>query len=281
MAFDRTEWFVTFVRGRPHRDHGIEAPLHRDLGRPDRATLVGQRGHADAPPFVERTEQRIGRDHDVGEEHLVELRAAGHLPQRANLDARQRHVEQEERDALVLRSVGVGPGHQDAPVADSTSGAPDLLAVDHEGVTIGDCRGPQRRKIAPGLGLAEELAPHLVGLDDRAEVSLLLLRSPELEQPLACQDEPDHVDECRDFGVGALLDPDRLMLRREAAAAVLGRPVDPRPSGRMQSLLPRHAGVSQVGRHDRAVVVGRVARILGQPRLRIESEVFELHDGRS
>ena len=53
-------------------------------------------------PSLQRAEQAVGRHLDVGEEDLVELRPAGHLPQRADLDAGQAHVEEEERDALVL-----------------------------------------------------------------------------------------------------------------------------------------------------------------------------------
>ena len=42
----------------------------------------------------------------VGEEDLVEHRATGHLPQRADVDARLVHVDREVGDALVLGHVG-------------------------------------------------------------------------------------------------------------------------------------------------------------------------------
>ena len=74
----------------------------------------------DAPSAMQRPEQVVGREFDVGEEHLVELGLAGHLPERADLDAGKVHRAQEERDALVLGArlaVGVGARHEDAPVA--------------------------------------------------------------------------------------------------------------------------------------------------------------------
>ena len=63
------------------------------------AAFTGEHGHAHAPAAVQRPEQMIGREFDVGEEDLVELGLAGHLFQRPHLDTRQVHREQEERDA--------------------------------------------------------------------------------------------------------------------------------------------------------------------------------------
>ena len=64
--------------------------------------LVREHGHPDAPPAVQGTEEVFGGQFDIGEEDLVELRLARHLAQRADLDARQVHREQEEADAVVL-----------------------------------------------------------------------------------------------------------------------------------------------------------------------------------
>ena len=50
--------------------------------------------------------ERVDGHLDVGEEHLVELGLACHLTKGTYLDPRQRHVHQEERDALVLRAFG-------------------------------------------------------------------------------------------------------------------------------------------------------------------------------
>ena len=73
---------------RPEVVSRAEAQSLFDDRRADVAALVGERSHRHAPPAVQRTEQGVRGDADVGEEHLVELGLAGHLAQRANIDAR-------------------------------------------------------------------------------------------------------------------------------------------------------------------------------------------------
>src|SRR3546814_5536211 len=102
----------------------------------DVAALVGEGGHGDAPASVHRAEQRVGGEADLVEEHLVELAAAVHLPERPDLDARQVHVDEEERDPLVLRQVGIGAGQADAPVGPPPGGAPPLPTGDHPLVAV-------------------------------------------------------------------------------------------------------------------------------------------------
>ena len=80
------------------------------IARADVAALARQHAHADAPAAVQRAEQVVGGQLDVGEEDLVELGLAGHLLERADLDAGQVHRAQEERDALVLGRVRVRCG---------------------------------------------------------------------------------------------------------------------------------------------------------------------------
>src|SRR4029079_19765000 len=100
-----------------------------------------EHGHADVPPLVQRSEKMSGGEMDIGEEHLVELRVAGHLSQRAYLDAGKVHGHEEERDPFLRGGVVIRALHQDAPVAVAPSTAPHLLAVDHELVTVESCSG--------------------------------------------------------------------------------------------------------------------------------------------
>ena len=58
---------------------------------------------------------------------------------------------------------------------------------------------------------------------------------------------PDHVDPRRDLGDGALGGPGRGVLDGEPAAAVLHRPVEPRPAGLEQGPLPGPTLLGQVG----------------------------------
>ena len=63
---------------------------------------------------------RVGNPGPI-EEHLVEVDLAAEVAERADLDARLVEVEQEVRDALALRRVGIGAREQHREVGD---GAP-------------------------------------------------------------------------------------------------------------------------------------------------------------
>ena len=60
---------------------------HAGEREPERAALVQQRRHRDLPAAADLAEQVLAAARDVREEDLVELRLAGDLPQRADLDA--------------------------------------------------------------------------------------------------------------------------------------------------------------------------------------------------
>ena len=228
------------------------------------------------PPWSGPTRSVAGTA-DVGQEHLVELGPARHLAERSHLDAGGAHVEEEERDALVPRRVGIGPGHEDAPVADPPAGAPHLLTVDDETVAVLFSAGGERGQVAAGTGLGEQLAPHLLAPQGRAQVALALLRRAEAQDAAAGQHQTDHVEHRRHAGGGALLDPGRGVLDGQPAAAVLDRPVQPGPAGLGQAPLPRPPGVDQLGRADGAVVAGRVMGVGGQPGARLEAQLLDVH----
>ena len=86
------------------------------------------------------------------------------------------HVEQEERDAPVLRRVGIGAGEEQSEVCVVRAGCPHLLPVDDELVTVGHGARAEVREVGARVGLAEQLAPHLVGAQQRTEVPRLLVR---------------------------------------------------------------------------------------------------------
>ena len=77
----------------PARAHASASALDRGLEQhlllPDerRAALVGERRVRDPPTLVLRTDEVLDRHLDVVEEHLVELVLAGHLAERAHVDA--------------------------------------------------------------------------------------------------------------------------------------------------------------------------------------------------
>ena len=85
------------------------------------------------------------------------------------------HVEQEERDAPVLRRVRIGAGEQQAEVGVVRTRRPHLLPVDDELVAVGDRARAEVREVGARVGLAEQLAPHLVAAEQRPQVPRLLL----------------------------------------------------------------------------------------------------------
>ena len=79
--------------------------------------LVRERALRDRPAAVELADEVLARHDHVGEEHLGEPGLAVDVAQRPDVDARRVHVDDEQRDALVLRQRRVG-----AHVAEALAG---------------------------------------------------------------------------------------------------------------------------------------------------------------
>ena len=135
----------------------------------DRHTLVHQRGHRDAPAVAGVADAVAVGDAHVGHVDLVELRLAGDLHERPDLDPGRVHVEGEVREALVLRDVRVRARDEHPAVGHVRERVPDLLAVDDPLVAVAHRPGRERREVGAGAGLAEELAPDLFAGEERAE----------------------------------------------------------------------------------------------------------------
>ena len=151
------------VVGQPEGLGHLDGPGHQAAAAPaaagaDGRPLVHQRGQGHVPAVVDVTEAvAVGHPH-VGEEDLVEAGPAGHLAQRADLDAGGLHVDDEAGEALVLGQVGVGAGDDLADVAVLGARRPDLLAGDAPLVAVADGPGLQAGQVAAGAGLGEQLA---------------------------------------------------------------------------------------------------------------------------
>ena len=92
-------------RAASRSDPGTRSPTAPRPAGTEAGALGHERRVRDGPTVVEAADHVVVVHARVVDEHLVEHRAAGHLPQRTDLDARLRHVELEVRDALVLRQV--------------------------------------------------------------------------------------------------------------------------------------------------------------------------------
>ena len=205
----------------------------------------------------------------IGEEHLVELRGAGDLRDRAQLHTGLVDRAEDEADALVLLlAAGVGAAHHEDPVGDVPEAGPDLLTVDHPLVTVTHRRGLHVGEVGAGVGLAETLTPVLVGAEDRREEAVLLLIGAEHHQGRAEQLLAEEPGAARTAGAGVLLVEDHLLRQRQIAAAVLLRPADPHPAARGQLALPGAAHLQFVPLTEvvAAAERGELAhQVLGQP----------------
>ena len=165
---------------------------------------------------------------------------ARHLLERADLDARQIHRAQEERDAVCLGASGsvraIRIPHERSPPAR----APHLLAVDDEPVAVarrpwstatrGRCRRRARRRAG-----TTPARPARSGRGARPAAPGV---------PKSCtappvEHEPDHVEHRRHPGQRALQQPRGLVLGRQALTPELGRPVDAGEPGVVEPALPR------------------------------------------
>ena len=129
-------------------------------------TLVAERRHGDAPPAVERAEQRVLRDDHVLVHDLGEVAVAGGLDDRAARDAGRVERHEQRGDPAVRGRVGIGAHEQHAVRGPHADRRPDLGAVHHEVVVLEHGAAAQAGEVAARVGLAEPLAPHLLGAED-------------------------------------------------------------------------------------------------------------------
>jgi hypothetical protein len=182
---------------------------------------VEERRHRHLPAAADLAQQVLLRHLDVGEEDLVELRLAGDLAERAHLDAGRLHVDDQVGEPLVALRVRIATADKDAVVGDVSERRPDLLAVDDERAVLSLDRGANCREVGSGARLREALAPDLLGRKDLRQVATLLLLGSVRHDRWAGHAEPDHAHVLRRLRPGELLEHDRLVAVRCAAAAVL------------------------------------------------------------
>src|SRR5439155_7118191 len=191
-------------------------------------------------------------------EDLVEPGDARHLDERPDGDARALHVDQEERDPLVLGRPEVRARDQDAPLGEARVARPDLLAAHVERIAAELGAGPHGGQVGAGVRLREALAPHLLAGQDLREKALLLLLRAVVDERRADERRPHaDVDHARRPDARVLLGEEQLLERRRAAAAVLARPVQARPAALVQAALPPAREADLLGRVLRPAEAGR------------------------
>ena len=154
------------VEGRRQLRH---LPLRRHHHAGERgAALEQQRGGGDPPAVAELTDDVGHRHAHLVEEDLVELGAAVHRRQRADLDAGRVHVGQHEGQPAVLARP-IGAHEHLGAVGVLRVGRPPLLAGDDEVIAVDDRLRPHGGEIRSGAGLGEALAEDQLAAQDRRQ----------------------------------------------------------------------------------------------------------------
>ena len=129
---------------------------------------------------------------------------AGDLPQAADGHAVAVHRDDEHRHALVLGHVDVRAREQQAVGGELGVRRPHLLPVERPDAVVVLLRaGLHRGEVRAGGRLAEELAPHLVAVEHRAEVARLLLVAAVGDDRRAEHADADDVEDARARARGA------------------------------------------------------------------------------
>ena len=134
---------------------------------PDARALEVERGLGHGPAVARAADEVGVVTHGLVQEHLVEDGITGHLPQRADGDARLVEGKGEPRDARVLGHIDIGASEQHAVVGLLGLTAPHLLPADDPTVSVAASARRQSREIGTGAGLTEELTPADLTAHDR------------------------------------------------------------------------------------------------------------------
>ena len=237
---------------------------------------------ATPPTFVLRTDQLVLGDEHVGEEDLVELGLSRELHQRSHLYPGVVHVDDQIGDPLVFRRVLIAARQADSPVGELCVGRPDLLPVHHPPALDPVGPGAQGGEIAARSGLAEQLAPEVVGGADPREPARLLLLAAAGEQRGGGEVEADAAHHLGGPRPGQLLLDDEVLGRSGAPSPVRFGPGHADPAAGGEGGLPgaqeRHllAEVLESGREPAAVLPREV---LHQPGAHLSSERFLFRRG--
>ena len=171
------------------------------------------------------------------------------MAQRADVDAGRVHVEDQQRDALVLRQGRIRAHVAEALLRDRRVRRPDLLPVDDEVVVEHFGAGLQAGEVGAGVRLAHADAPDRVA-PDRARRHRVCVVVAELEQARRDDRIAGEVSRARDAPARQRLEVDERLHRRAVPAAELGRVAGDHPPVVEERRLP----VAHPLRHQLVVV---------------------------
>ena len=146
------------------------------------AALVAECSVGYHPALPTLADDLVDRHAHVGEEGLVKLGVPRHRAQRAHLDARRLHREDQVADPRVLGRARLGPHQAKDHVCLMRGASPDFLPVDDELAILLARAGAQRRQVRAGARLGVALAPDDFATQRRRDPTPPLLLGAELEQ---------------------------------------------------------------------------------------------------
>ena len=200
-------------------------------------TFVSQQVLGTGPALVLFANQVLDRHFDVVKEDFVDFVVAVQGDDRANGDTRGRHVDQQEGDAALLLSFGVGTHQTEDPVGVLAQRGPGFLTVDDVVIAIAHGAGLQRGQVGTGARLGVTLTPPVGAVEDARQVGGFLFFGAELDDYRS-----NHVDaerhQTRCAGSGGLFVKDVLFDRAPGGATVLYRPARRVPAALGQDFLP-------------------------------------------
>ncbi len=221
-------------------------------------------GCTDVPSAVDLADGGRDGDAHILEKDFVELRRAGHLTERADLDSGLVHLEQQVADASVFGRFGVRAHEGEDHLGGHRARGPDLLAVDDEVVAVSDATRLDRGEVRAGAGLGVALTPlDFASNHWRQELRLLLLGAVHEDRGADVVDALD-----RRAHLGEDLAKDELFDRREVGPAVLLGPCRCDPAAVEDRFAP---GLHQLF----AALLGEVASMEAAERAGVELVVGE------
>ena len=146
-------------------------PVETLAAKPDAGragALVSEQIFGAGPPLALVVDALADRNADILEDHLVEVRHAAETLYRAHRDTGQVHVDQQDRDAVLLLAGTVRAHQRETPVRPVGVGSPDLAAVDDVTVAVAHRAAAEGSEVRTRVRLRIALAPDdLAGEDAR------------------------------------------------------------------------------------------------------------------
>ena len=241
----------------------------RDAGGAVALVLEQKLGVGPTAAFL--TDEVRDRHADVLEDHFVDLVAAVDRFDRTHRDAGRRHVDEDERDALLLLRRRIGAREDEDHVRVLRERDPRFLTVDHVMIAVAFRTRGERREIGTGTRLRVALTPPILAREDAGQVVRLLLFASEVDDHRRHHRDAERKLTRREAD-GQFLVKNMLLHDGPVRSAVFDRPIRREVSVRVHDLLPRHVVLAGQLLADLHLVLDRGRELTGDERANLIAE---------